>query len=107
MDQLVRAIREVAAGGSVIDPAVVEALVTSRAAAKDSPLKELTPRETEVLSQVAQGRNNAGIAAALSLTDRAVEKHINAIFSKLGLSEQPDTHRRVMATLLYLAEHRP
>jgi DNA-binding NarL/FixJ family response regulator len=107
MDQLVRAIREVVRGGSVIDPAVVEALVASRAAAKDSPMKELTPRETEVLSQVAQGRNNAGIAAALSLTDRAVEKHINAIFSKLGLSEQPDTHRRVKATLLYLAEQRP
>ncbi len=107
MDQLVRAIREVVSGGSVIDPAVVEALVASRAAARDSPLNELTPRETEVLSQVAQGRNNAGIASALSLTDRAVEKHINAIFSKLGLSEQPDTHRRVKATLLYLADHRP
>ena len=107
MGQLVRAIREVAAGGSVIDPAVVEALVASRAAAKGSPLTELTPREAEVLSQVAQGRNNAGIAAVLSLTDRAVEKHINAIFSKLGLSEQPDTHRRVKATLLYLAEQGP
>jgi DNA-binding NarL/FixJ family response regulator len=107
MHQLVDAIREVVRGGSVIDPAVVEALVASRAAAKDSPLKELTPRESEVLSQVAQGRNNAGIAVALSLTDRAVEKHINAIFSKLGLSEQPDTHRRVKATLLYLAEQQP
>ncbi len=106
MDQLVRAIREVFVGGSVIDPAVVEALVASRAAAKNSALKELTPRESEVLSQVAQGRNNAGIAAALSLTDRAVEKHINAIFSKLGLTEQPDTHRRVKATLLYLADQR-
>jgi DNA-binding NarL/FixJ family response regulator len=106
IDQLLRAIREVARGGSVIDPAVVEALVASRVAAKDSALAELTPRETEVLSQVAQGRNNAGIAAVLSLTDRAVEKHINAIFSKLGLSEEPDTHRRVKATLVYLAEQR-
>jgi DNA-binding NarL/FixJ family response regulator len=106
IDQLVRAIREVARGGSVIDPAVVEALVASRAAAKGSALAELTPRETEVLSQVAQGRNNAGIAAVLSLTDRAVEKHINAIFSKLGLAEEPDTHRRVKATLVYLAEQR-
>ncbi len=106
LDQLVRAIREVAAGGSVIDPAVVEALVASRSALKNSPLEELTPRESEVLSQVAQGKNNAGIAGALSLSDRAVEKHINAIFSKLGLSEQPDTHRRVKATLLYLAEQR-
>ncbi len=104
MDQLVHAIREVARGGSVIDSAVVEALVAARASAKDSPLRELTPRESEVLSQVAQGRNNAGIAAALSLTDRAVEKHINAIFSKLGLSEHPDTHRRVKAALVYLAE---
>jgi DNA-binding NarL/FixJ family response regulator len=107
IDQLVRAIREVASGGSVIDPAVVEALVASRTAARQSsPLAELTPRETEVLSQVAQGRNNAGIASVLSLTDRAVEKHINAIFSKLGLSEEPDTHRRVKATLVYLAERR-
>ena len=81
--------------------------MVARTSARDLPLRELTPRETEVLSQVAQGRNNAGIAAALSLTDRAVEKHINAIFSKLGLSEQPDTHRRVKATLLYLAERRP
>ncbi len=107
LDQLVRAIKEVAAGGSVIDPAVVEALVASRTAAHDSPLNELTPRESDVLAEVAQGRNNAGIAASLSLTDRAVEKHINAIFSKLGLSEQPDTHRRVKATLLYLAGRRP
>jgi DNA-binding NarL/FixJ family response regulator len=106
IDQLLRAIREVARGGSVIDPAVVEALVASRTARKGSPLAELTPREREVLSEVAQGKNNAGIAAALSLTDRAVEKHINAIFSKLGLSEEPDTHRRVKATLVYLAEQR-
>jgi DNA-binding NarL/FixJ family response regulator len=106
IEQLVGAIREVARGGSVIDPRVVEVLVTARAAAKGSPLAELTPREGEVLSQVAQGRNNAGIAAALSLTDRAVEKHINAIFSKLGLSEERDTHRRVKATLLYLADQR-
>lgn len=78
--------------------------MAARAAAKGSPLTELTPRETEVLGEVAQGKNNAGIAAALSLTDRAVEKHINSIFSKLGLSEEPDTHRRVKATLVYLAE---
>jgi DNA-binding NarL/FixJ family response regulator len=106
IDQLVRAVREVAGGGSVIDPAVVEALVAARVAAKGSALGDLTPRETEVLSQVAQGKNNAGIASALSLTDRAVEKHINAIFSKLGLSEERDTHRRVKATLVYLAEQR-
>lgn len=106
IDQLLAAIREVARGGSVIDPRVVEVLVAARTAAKGSPLADLTPRETEVLGQVAQGRNNAGIAASLSLTDRAVEKHINSIFSKLELSTEPDTHRRVKATLLYLAQRR-
>ncbi|MHB8533795.1 MAG: response regulator [Solirubrobacteraceae bacterium] len=106
IDQLVGAIREVARGGSVIDPRVVEVLVAARTAVKDSPLRDLTPRESEVLSQVAQGRNNAGVAAALSLTERAVEKHINAIFSKLGLTEEPDTHRRVKAALVYLAATR-
>ena len=104
--QLLNAIREVASGGSVIDPRVVEVLVAARAAARNSPLNDLTPRETEVLALVAQGKNNAGIAASLTLTDRAVEKHINAIFSKLDLSEEPDTHRRVKATLVYLAERR-
>jgi DNA-binding NarL/FixJ family response regulator len=102
--QLAGAIREVARGGSVIDPRVVEVLVRARAAVRDSPLADLTPRETDVLGQVAQGKNNAGIAVALSLTDRAVEKHINSIFSKLDLAEEPDTHRRVKATLVYLAE---
>jgi len=104
IDQLVRAVRGVASGGSVIDPRVVEVLVAARSRAASSPLTELTPREREVLALLAQGRNNAGIAAALSLTDRAVEKHINAIFSKLGVSEEPDVHRRVKAVLLYLAE---
>jgi DNA-binding NarL/FixJ family response regulator len=106
IEQLVTAIKEVARGGSVIDPRVVEVLVAARSSARDSPLSDLTPRETEVLSQVAQGKNNAGIASALALTDRAVEKHINAIFSKLELSEEPDTHRRVKATLVYLAQQR-
>ena len=106
LGQLVAAIREVARGGSVIDPRVVEVLVAARIAAKDSPLTQLTPRETEVLAEVAQGKNNAGIAASLSLTDRAVEKHINSIFSKLDLSEEPDTHRRVKATLVYLSQQR-
>ena len=99
--QLVDAIKEVAAGGSVIDPKVVEALVAGRSRA-NSPLDGLTPREREVLSEVAQGRNNAAIARALFLTERAVEKHINSIFSKLGLSEEIDVHRRVKATLMYL-----
>ncbi|MGA8016864.1 MAG: response regulator transcription factor [Candidatus Dormiibacterota bacterium] len=102
--QLITAIREVAAGGSVIDPSVVELLVAARSRARHSPLQELTPREREVLQLIAEGRNNAAIASSLSLTERAVEKHINAIFSKLGLSEEPAVHRRVKAALAYLAE---
>jgi DNA-binding NarL/FixJ family response regulator len=105
--QLVTAIREVAAGGSVIDPAVVELLVAARTRARQSPLQQLTARESEVLQLIAEGRNNAAIAAALFLTERAVEKHINAIFSKLGLSEEPDVHRRVKAALAYLSETGP
>jgi DNA-binding NarL/FixJ family response regulator len=101
--QIVHAIEEVARGGSVIDPIVVEALVQSRLKRSASPIDRLTPREREVLEEMAQGRNNAGIAAALFLSERAVEKHINALFSKLGLSEEPDTHRRVKAVLLFLA----
>ncbi|HEV3232139.1 MAG TPA: response regulator transcription factor [Candidatus Dormibacteraeota bacterium] len=99
--QLRDAILVVAAGGSVIDSRVVEALVVARSRSA-SPLDTLTPREREVLSEVAQGKNNAAIAKALFLSDRAVEKHINAIFSKLGLSEEIDVHRRVKATLVYL-----
>ncbi|MEA3076676.1 MAG: hypothetical protein QOF60_1584 [Actinomycetota bacterium] len=104
VDQLVGAIREVARGGSVIDPKVVEVLVSARARAAKSPLARLTPRETEILGEMAQGKNNAAIAGALVLSERAVEKHINSIFSKLGLSEEPDTHRRVKAVLLFLAD---
>ena len=103
-DQLVGALREVARGGSVIDPKVVEALVAARARAERSPLAWLTAREREVLSEMAQGKNNAAIAATLVLTGRAVEKHINAIFSKLALAEEPDVDRRVKAVLLFLAE---
>ena len=102
-EQIVHAIEEVARGGSVIDPVVVEALVQSRLRRSPLPIDSLTPREREVLEEMAQGRNNAGIAAALFLSERAVEKHINALFSKLGLSEEPDTHRRVKAVLLFLA----
>jgi DNA-binding NarL/FixJ family response regulator len=102
--ELVRAVREVASGGSVIDPQVVETLVAARSRGHDSPLTRLTPREGEVLAEMAQGRNNAGVAAALGLSERAVEKHINSVFSKLDLSEEPDVHRRVKAVILYLAE---
>jgi DNA-binding NarL/FixJ family response regulator len=103
-DQLADAIRTVADGGSVVDPKVVEALVAARSARRESPLDRLTPREREVLAEIAQGKNNAGIADALVLSERAVEKHINSLFSKLGLSEEPNVHRRVKAVLLYLGE---
>ena len=107
VDQLLRAIEEVARGGSVIDPKVVEALVTARSRRADSRLEYLTPREQEVLAEMAQGRNNAAVASALGLSERAVEKHINSVFSKLGLSEEPDVNRRVKAVLLYLADRPP
>jgi DNA-binding NarL/FixJ family response regulator len=103
-EQLVRALREVARGGSVIDSKVVEALVAARSRAAQSPLAGLTAREREVLAEMAQGKTNTAIGAALSLTVRAVEKHINAIFSKLPLAEMPDADRRVTAVLLFLAE---
>ena len=104
LDQLHNAIVAVHEGGSVIDPKVVEALVAARSRRAESPLQYLTPRESEVLAEMAQGKNNAGIATALVLSERAVEKHINSIFSKLGLSEEPDVHRRVKAVLLFLAD---
>jgi DNA-binding NarL/FixJ family response regulator len=104
LDQLIAAIHEVSRGGSVIDPKVVEALVAARSKAASSPLARLTPREREILAEMAQGKNNASIAAALFLTERAVEKHINSIFSKLALSEEKQVHRRVKAVLLFLSE---
>jgi DNA-binding NarL/FixJ family response regulator len=106
IDQLTNAIREVAHGGSVIDPKVVEGLVAAKVRRPQSPLSELTTREREVLGLIAEGKNNAAIATRLFLTERAVEKHINSIFSKLGLQEEQDVHRRVRATLLYLSEAR-
>jgi DNA-binding NarL/FixJ family response regulator len=102
--QLEAAIREVAAGGSVIDPLIVDNLMRARASARTSVMATLTPREKEVLSEIAKGRNNQAIAESLRLGDRAVEKHINSIFAKLGLAGDPTTHHRVLATLLYLAE---
>jgi DNA-binding NarL/FixJ family response regulator len=104
IDELVRALEEVSRGGSVLDPKVVEALVAAKDRMASSPLRSLTDREREVLSHMAQGRNNAAIAASLFLTDRAVEKHINSLFHKLGLTEEPDVHRRVMAVLAFLRE---
>ena len=102
-DQLVNALREVAEGGSVVDPKVVDALIAARSHKKNSALESLTPRERDVMAAVAQGKNNAAIAAALFLTERGVEKHINAIFLKLDLGKPEDVSRRVKAALLYLS----
>src|SRR6266481_2650289 len=102
VDDLVRAIRAVASGGSVIDPLVVDELVKSRSHPRASSLDTLTARETQILAEMAQGKNNAAIAAAVAVSERAVEKHTNSIFAKLGLSEEKDVNRRVMAVLLFL-----
>jgi DNA-binding NarL/FixJ family response regulator len=104
LDELVRAMREVAKGGSVLDPKVVEGLVSRKERLAHSPLAQLTEREREVLEQMAQGKNNAAIAKSLFLTERAVEKHINSLFHKLGLTEEGEVHRRVMAVLAFLQE---
>jgi DNA-binding NarL/FixJ family response regulator len=102
VEELVRALREVANGGSVLDPKIVEGLVSRKRKIENSPLARLTEREREVLENMAQGKNNAGIAKALFLSERAVEKHINSLFHKLDLSEEPAVHRRVMAVLAFL-----
>jgi DNA-binding NarL/FixJ family response regulator len=104
VDELVRAIRIVAEGGSMIDPSVVDELVRARSARRSSDLSWLTPRELEILAEMAQGKSNAAIASSLSVSERAVEKHTNSIFSKLGLAEEPDVNRRVKAVLLYLSD---
>lgn len=106
LDELLGAVREVSTGGSRIDPEVVEQLVNANRRAPESELTRLTPRETEVLAEMASGKSNAAIAASLVLSERAVEKHTNSIFSKLGLSEEKDVNRRVKAVLVYLHEHR-
>jgi DNA-binding NarL/FixJ family response regulator len=102
--QLVDAIRAVARGGSVIDPMVVDMLVAASTRTPSSPLAALTSRELQVLDQVAQGKSNAAVGAALFLSERAVEKHINTLFAKLGLGVTPDLNRRVAAVLLLLSE---
>ena len=104
VDEVVRALNEVARGGSVLDPKVVESLVAAKDRMAHSPLASLTDREREVLGHMAQGQNNAAIAKSLFLTERAVEKHINSLFHKLDLTEEPDVHRRVMAVLAFLRE---
>jgi DNA-binding NarL/FixJ family response regulator len=104
LDQLAGAIHAVAAGGSAIDPKIVDTLVAAKSAAERSPLDELTPRELDVLREMAEGANNAAIAATLVLSERSVEKVIHAIFLKLGLGWESAVHKRVKAVLLYLAE---
>jgi DNA-binding NarL/FixJ family response regulator len=104
--ELTTAIHAVATGGSMIDPKIVEGLVAARGRAEHSPLNELTARELEVLSQIAQGKSNPAIADSLFLTKRAVEKHINAIFLKLGLADEHDISKRVKAALMFLSESR-
>jgi len=104
VDEVVRALNEVARGGSVLDPKVVESLVAAKDRMAHSPLATLTEREREVLGHMAQGENNAAIASSLFLTERAVEKHINSLFHKLDLTEEPAVHRRVMAVLAFLRE---
>jgi DNA-binding NarL/FixJ family response regulator len=103
-EHLIAAVYEVAAGGSVVDAKVVEALITARTASVSSPLNELTRRELEILALMAQGKSNQAIAEELFLSKRAVEKHINSIFMKLGLAHQEDVSRRVKAALIYLAD---
>ena len=102
-DDLVQAVRSVASGGSVIDPKVVEEVVSARSRTPSSPIERLTKREREILGEMAQGKSNAAIASTLVLSERAVEKHINSILSKLDLTEEPDVNRRVKAVLVYLA----
>jgi DNA-binding NarL/FixJ family response regulator len=103
-NELARAMRTVATGGSVIDPLVVDELVKARSTRPKSDLEWLTPRETEILSEMAQGKSNGAIAKTLGVSERAVEKHSNAIFAKLGLSEEQDLNRRVKAVLVYLGD---
>jgi DNA-binding NarL/FixJ family response regulator len=103
IDELLHAIREVVAGRSMIDPEIVDLLVTG-GRAPASALERLTPREREVLAEMASGKNNAAIARTLVLSDGAVEKHINSVFLKLGVTFEPDGNRRVMAVLRWLSE---
>jgi DNA-binding NarL/FixJ family response regulator len=103
-NELAQAIRTVASGGSTIDPLVVEELVEAQRKRQRSSLSWLTPRESEILGEMAQGKSNAAIASALRVSERAVEKHTNSIFAKLGLTEEKDVNRRVKAVLLYLSE---
>ncbi len=104
VEEVVRALREVARGGSVLDPKVVEGLVSRKERLARSPLAQLTERERDVLREMAEGKNNAAIAESLFLAERSVEKVIHSIFSKLGLTWESSVNKRVKAVILYLAE---
>jgi DNA-binding NarL/FixJ family response regulator len=104
VEQLVAAIRAVAEGGSVVDPKVVDVLMADRGRTDSSALDELTPRERDVLREMAEGKNNAAIAQALFVTERSVEKVIHSIFVKLGIAWEQEIHKRVKAVILYLSE---
>ena len=104
VEQLTAAIRAVAEGGSVVDPKVVDTLISARSEATRSPIAGLTPRERDVLREMAEGKTNAAIAASLFVAERSVEKVIHSIFAKLGIAWEEATHKRVKAVLLYLAE---
>jgi DNA-binding NarL/FixJ family response regulator len=102
LDDLVRALYDVARGGSVLDPTVVERLLARKVKDAQSPLLRLTGREREVLQEMAAGRSNAATSKALFMSERAVEKHVSAVFQKLGLADESDVNRRVMAVLAFL-----
>jgi DNA-binding NarL/FixJ family response regulator len=104
VDDLVHALREVALGRSVVDAGVVERLVQFRTRQAESPVRGLAPRELEVLREMAEGKTNGAIAESLHLSESAIEKHVNAIFSKLSLSEERKLSRRVAAVLTYLRD---
>jgi DNA-binding NarL/FixJ family response regulator len=105
-EELVRALFEVSRGGSVLDPLVIEGLLARKAMEAQSPLRSLTPRETEVLREMTRGSSNAMIAKTLYMSQRSVEKHIGAVFEKLGLVEEGEVNRRVMAVLACLADEK-
>jgi DNA-binding NarL/FixJ family response regulator len=102
IEELVRALHEVARGGSALDPKVVEGLLKRRSSQAASPLLGLTDRERDVLAEMATGRSNTAIGKVLFMSDRAVEKHITSVFQKLGLSEETEVNRRVSAVVTFL-----
>jgi DNA-binding NarL/FixJ family response regulator len=100
LNEFIETVERIAQGGSVVDPGLVQELVTARR--RDDPLEELTPREREVLALMAEGRSNAGIARRLWVTDGTVEKHVHSILGKLRLPETEEDHRRVLAVIAFL-----